>query len=154
MIRRPPRSTLFPYTTLFRSGDLVGPARLELVALRAQRRVLPEREPDSLVEREAGGALLRAHAPAEQQKRDATHPRHERLDHRPPPRASDDGTGTGTLRGGRRVGEGRAGERDAVAERDGRARHRWSGGRAGRRPGRAAEPAGGGRGGGGPLGGP
>src|SRR3712207_7650323 len=24
MIRRPPRSTLFPYTTLFRSGDLVG----------------------------------------------------------------------------------------------------------------------------------
>src|SRR3712207_8704770 len=28
MIRRPPRSTLFPYTTLFRSG----PARLALVA--------------------------------------------------------------------------------------------------------------------------
>src|SRR3989442_13454161 len=27
MIRRPPRSTLFPYTTLFRSG--VGPLRLE-----------------------------------------------------------------------------------------------------------------------------
>src|SRR3712207_7806511 len=29
MIRRPPRSTLFPYTTLFRSGDglAVGPAR-------------------------------------------------------------------------------------------------------------------------------
>src|SRR5215204_7204899 len=26
MIRRPPRSTLFPYTTLFRSGQL-GPAR-------------------------------------------------------------------------------------------------------------------------------
>src|SRR3989449_9988883 len=25
MIRRPPRSTLFPYTTLFRSTDLVGP---------------------------------------------------------------------------------------------------------------------------------
>src|SRR3712207_8625596 len=24
MIRRPPRSTLFPYTTLFRSGDEVG----------------------------------------------------------------------------------------------------------------------------------
>src|SRR5258708_24480354 len=24
MIRRPPRSTLFPYTTLFRSGHLVG----------------------------------------------------------------------------------------------------------------------------------
>src|SRR3712207_7769161 len=27
MIRRPPRSTLFPYTTLFRSGDLVGAER-------------------------------------------------------------------------------------------------------------------------------
>src|SRR2546427_13153207 len=26
MIRRPPRSTLFPYTTLFRSGDLRPPA--------------------------------------------------------------------------------------------------------------------------------
>src|SRR5437763_8222831 len=27
MIRRPPRSTLFPYTTLFRSGNGDGPAR-------------------------------------------------------------------------------------------------------------------------------
>src|SRR3712207_7161944 len=27
MIRRPPRSTLFPYTTLFRSAELVGTAR-------------------------------------------------------------------------------------------------------------------------------
>src|SRR5256885_11522832 len=27
MIRRPPRSTLFPYTTLFRSEDLVGQRR-------------------------------------------------------------------------------------------------------------------------------
>src|SRR2546422_4265261 len=27
MIRRPPRSTLFPYTTLFRSRDPVGPLR-------------------------------------------------------------------------------------------------------------------------------
>src|SRR2546422_8503089 len=26
MIRRPPRSTLFPYTTLFRSDDRLGPA--------------------------------------------------------------------------------------------------------------------------------
>src|SRR3712207_7920998 len=31
MIRRPPRSTLFPYTTLFRSGDVVAP-RLGAVA--------------------------------------------------------------------------------------------------------------------------
>src|SRR2546430_6193838 len=28
MIRRPPRSTLFPYTTLFRSVDHAGPDRL------------------------------------------------------------------------------------------------------------------------------
>src|SRR2546425_2236044 len=38
MIRRPPRSTLFPYTTLFRSArpipfDLAGPARVALAAL-------------------------------------------------------------------------------------------------------------------------
>src|SRR5256885_11784029 len=33
MIRRPPRSTLFPYTTLFRSGELAGAgARAHLVA--------------------------------------------------------------------------------------------------------------------------
>src|SRR2546430_10657590 len=30
MIRRPPRSTLFPYTTLFRSHDSVRPAALRL----------------------------------------------------------------------------------------------------------------------------
>src|SRR3712207_8134685 len=29
MIRRPPRSTLFPYTTLFRSTDVTGEIRLE-----------------------------------------------------------------------------------------------------------------------------
>src|SRR2546425_13374076 len=32
MIRRPPRSTLFPYTTLFRSRDAVGLDRLLRVA--------------------------------------------------------------------------------------------------------------------------
>src|SRR2546430_11850825 len=31
MIRRPPRSTLFPYTTLFRSGDNLGQFYAELV---------------------------------------------------------------------------------------------------------------------------
>src|SRR3712207_7861795 len=31
MIRRPPRSTLFPYTTLFRSGHAVGVERLRRV---------------------------------------------------------------------------------------------------------------------------
>src|SRR2546430_12979466 len=38
MIRRPPRSTLFPYTTLFRSHFIVGPARLALGAFDAMHR--------------------------------------------------------------------------------------------------------------------
>src|SRR2546426_318973 len=33
MIRRPPRSTLFPYTTLFRSVVFIGPERSEVAAL-------------------------------------------------------------------------------------------------------------------------
>src|SRR3712207_8807476 len=36
MIRRPPRSTLFPYTTLFRSGVAVGPQRAALPELRRE----------------------------------------------------------------------------------------------------------------------
>src|SRR3712207_7361311 len=40
MIRRPPRSTLFPYTTLFRS------ARVDELAGLLQRRVEPVVEPD------------------------------------------------------------------------------------------------------------
>src|SRR3712207_8430440 len=39
MIRRPPRSTLFPYTTLFRSGG--GPRRYPLRAVSAGRRPRP-----------------------------------------------------------------------------------------------------------------
>src|SRR3712207_7115477 len=56
MIRRPPRSTLFPYTTLFRSADGVGAERVDKhVALlqpldellrRAQRRV--DADPDQV----------------------------------------------------------------------------------------------------------
>src|SRR3712207_9366654 len=34
MIRRPPRSTLFPYTTLFRSRDLTGTSRRTSLFLR------------------------------------------------------------------------------------------------------------------------
>src|SRR2546430_13497485 len=42
MIRRPPRSTLFPYTTLFRSQkDLEGGALLTVEADRTRLRVLP-----------------------------------------------------------------------------------------------------------------
>src|SRR5438874_8522390 len=37
MIRRPPRSTLFPYTTLFRSGVLYKAERGQLISLRRER---------------------------------------------------------------------------------------------------------------------
>src|SRR5258708_9285492 len=40
MIRRPPRSTLFPYTTLFRSAL---PVRLEIAVVRRARRVVDRR---------------------------------------------------------------------------------------------------------------
>src|SRR3712207_9174009 len=43
MIRRPPRSTLFPYTTLFRSGDLAEAAR-HSGHLEEARALLPEME--------------------------------------------------------------------------------------------------------------
>src|SRR2546430_9015403 len=38
MIRRPPRSTLFPYTTLFRSPHDRGEARVHLASLKAEPR--------------------------------------------------------------------------------------------------------------------
>src|SRR5947209_14048231 len=53
MIRRPPRSTLFPYTTLFRSVDLEsrrgppGPATRPAVQVRAGTGVPPELVPRS-----------------------------------------------------------------------------------------------------------
>src|SRR2546425_2700902 len=46
MIRRPPRSTLFPYTTLFRSGRRlalkVAPGGLEIRALRLAQHLEPQ----------------------------------------------------------------------------------------------------------------
>src|SRR3712207_7988453 len=42
MIRRPPRSTLFPYTTLFRSAELSGLSLLRFL----RRRRLPDRAPE------------------------------------------------------------------------------------------------------------
>src|SRR3712207_6983029 len=41
MIRRPPRSTLFPYTTLFRSIEEPPPRSLFLIVSHAPQRVLP-----------------------------------------------------------------------------------------------------------------
>src|SRR3989442_9836312 len=45
MIRRPPRSTLFPYTTLFRSAEVMRPNHivLERVEARPQRRAIGTR---------------------------------------------------------------------------------------------------------------
>src|SRR5256885_4023091 len=45
MIRRPPRSTLFPYTTLFRSRASAGPARVPMEAARARVGGRHQREP-------------------------------------------------------------------------------------------------------------
>src|SRR2546426_7777456 len=52
MIRRPPRSTLFPYTTLFRSGAVPHPFRLVAVYRRRARGQRREVESDH---RQAGG---------------------------------------------------------------------------------------------------
>src|SRR3712207_7229142 len=52
MIRRPPRSTLFPYTTLFRSAG-VGGVTLRIVRDWVLR--LNARGPDGLVDRKAPG---------------------------------------------------------------------------------------------------
>src|SRR2546429_2738648 len=53
MIRRPPRSTLFPYTTLFRSGDRIDPKELlvqkcDVLAPCAVDRVITEKNAGKL----------------------------------------------------------------------------------------------------------
>src|SRR2546430_12621869 len=53
MIRRPPRSTLFPYTTLFRSGDRRAPWRR-----RRRHEVLAEREDQGLRRRDRKSTRL------------------------------------------------------------------------------------------------
>src|SRR3712207_7869626 len=56
MIRRPPRSTLFPYTTLFRSRRLVGGGDRGEAARRLGRRGQRLHEPGPLTNCEEGGA--------------------------------------------------------------------------------------------------
>src|SRR2546427_4603049 len=62
MIRRPPRSTLFPYTTLFRSVDLDGgEVDVREIAHRQQPvRHQPEGQDPQHDERHAGDPVLRA----------------------------------------------------------------------------------------------
>src|SRR2546422_2463302 len=55
MIRRPPRSTLFPYTTLFRSADVVGPI-CESGDFLAKDRALPNLGEGDLVAVMSAGA--------------------------------------------------------------------------------------------------
>src|SRR2546423_10603512 len=62
MIRRPPRSTLFPYTTLFRS-------RQDHAAPRADRRRTDRR----LGRRARAGRAARARAPADPRRRSEEH---------------------------------------------------------------------------------
>src|SRR3712207_8638308 len=58
MIRRPPRSTLFPYTTLFRSlGDgVAAPAAVDLHDERPVQFQHVDRQPGDLVQRRVAGA--------------------------------------------------------------------------------------------------
>src|SRR2546430_6010627 len=62
MIRRPPRSTLFPYTTLFRSADrdhaLGRAVRLAALGLLFRRRTLPLRAVRRIALHDLRGALL------------------------------------------------------------------------------------------------
>src|SRR3712207_8589382 len=60
MIRRPPRSTLFPYTTLFRSVGAVPDLALELLAHRVPGGVQHLVADDDRVEVEAGGLRVPA----------------------------------------------------------------------------------------------
>src|SRR3712207_9038060 len=53
MIRRPPRSTLFPYTTLFRSLEVLGRRRLAVGGAGGER----HRRPAAQVQAELGGAV-------------------------------------------------------------------------------------------------
>src|SRR3712207_7686332 len=62
MIRRPPRSTLFPYTTLFRSDERGEPIRGDLVTLAPFRVLVPGEElraRDHAVEDDDDGVELR-----------------------------------------------------------------------------------------------
>src|SRR5258708_15893361 len=45
MIRRPPRSTLFPYTTLFRSDPQLGTALAHACQMERRRGEIPDAEP-------------------------------------------------------------------------------------------------------------
>src|ERR1041384_3198004 len=62
MIRRPPRSTLFPYTTLFRSGgDPDGNARLRSAILSARAQSMPNDNIERAIKRGTGEGVEAQH---------------------------------------------------------------------------------------------
>src|SRR3712207_8725790 len=66
MIRRPPRSTLFPYTTLFRSPD-------RLVRRVPALGVAPRPHPDGLLRPPDGGAARRGHPDRKSTRLNSSH---------------------------------------------------------------------------------
>src|SRR5256885_17143996 len=84
MIRRPPRSTLFPYTTLFRSRRILRDLRLEdrtrLEEVEAEPRELLAHETQRDGADQDGGG--RPAAPREARGRDVGERQHERGEHR------------------------------------------------------------------------
>src|SRR3712207_22141 len=64
MIRRPPRSTLFPYTTLFRSRELP-PQDPRILALRGEDRLRDHRPAQVLIEGLRATALICVPTPQE-----------------------------------------------------------------------------------------
>src|SRR5690242_21270227 len=63
MIRRPPRSTLFPYTTLFRSRPPAPPFLLQMIAVRRMQitlRAAPQRIQTRAIERGVVAGELRS----------------------------------------------------------------------------------------------
>src|SRR5260370_2908000 len=61
MIRRPPRSTLFPYTTLFRSYETVSDARAFYKRLEARFAVTPNVQAVSMARSEEHTSELQSH---------------------------------------------------------------------------------------------
>src|SRR5438552_13177102 len=93
MIRRPPTSTLFPYTTLFRSGEFLGVGRfgeaaaeksIDGLLVRSEEHTSELQSPDHLVCRlllekkkpvQAGNRADRKSAPATPARATPQHPR-------------------------------------------------------------------------------
>src|SRR5688572_19262218 len=58
MIRRPPRSTLFPYTTLFRSTALIGHRGTPMTAAKPQQQLVAERSEEHTSELQSQSNLV------------------------------------------------------------------------------------------------